>query len=205
MPAPKFIKTITETKGRRMPKPKMEEPKKKPRTKYVERGMERAPLGRPPKPPEPQPIRVAPIDTKELLSAMRDMIKNKRPDEKEQFIVPESPKLNIIRPLPAAEAMAGARSPKEKLKSVEKDIIKQKIVTDFDKILNYVRENGFATAGKISADLGIDKKTVNRYAKVLEENELIKVSYPAIGSMKLIDIDFKPKPKGKDKKAESNK
>ena len=67
----------------------------------------------------------------------------------------------------------------------EQELSKMKIETEFDKVLNLVKFKGALSADAVSKELRMSKKQVEEYAKILEQNKLIQLIYPPIGSMKL--------------------
>ncbi len=89
---------------------------------------------------------------------------------------------------------------KEKIKAMAKEIKKYRIVTDFDGVLNYVRKKGKVNVTKARKELHMDKKRFKECCDVLEKSKLIKIEYPAIGRMKLLDINYKEEKKKKGKK-----
>ncbi|MBN2067847.1 MAG: hypothetical protein JW744_05245, partial [Candidatus Diapherotrites archaeon] len=92
----------------------------------------------------------------------------------------------IIKPAPGFETSAAITGKKkEKITGVEREIIKAKIETDFDRLLNLIKLKGIIGAEEAASQLGMDKKQVKEYAEVLERSRLLKVVYPPIGTMKL--------------------
>jgi len=91
---------------------------------------------------------------------------------------------------------------KEEIKAIAKEISKHKIVTDFDKVLSFIRKKGKTTPIDIGKKFGLKKKRLNEILEVLEENKLIVLSYPPIGSVRVLDVNYVPPKK---KKAKNNK
>ncbi len=87
----------------------------------------------------------------------------------------------------------------EKKKTVSKDIKELDVVTDYDKILKLVKEKGSITAKNAAKELGIKMDGFTKCCQVLEDSRLIKLEYPAIGSVKIVDIDYDPKKKEENK------
>lgn len=90
-----------------------------------------------------------------------------------------------IKPAPDFEDMTITAQKKEKVPTMEKEIIKARIETDFDRILNIVKFKGTAGLDEVAKELGMDKARVQEYSNILEENRLIELIYPPIGPMKL--------------------
>lgn len=58
--------------------------------------------------------------------------------------------------------------------------------TELDKLYYAVKEAGNISLKELSAKLNISPNILEKYAKILEENGLITLYYPSIGSMRLI-------------------
>ncbi|MCX6799006.1 MAG: hypothetical protein NTW59_02835, partial [Candidatus Diapherotrites archaeon] len=97
----------------------------------------------------------------------------------------ETRREEMIKPAPGFEEMTITSQKKEKIETTEKEIVKAKIETDFDRILNVVKFKGAADLDEIAKELGMEKARVQEYSRILEENKLVEVIYPPIGSVKL--------------------
>ena len=62
-------------------------------------------------------------------------------------------------------------------------------MTDFDSIEEFIKSKNKTSAAEISEELKIPKKRVLRVALVLEKAGLVEVSYPAVGSPKIVFIN----------------
>lgn len=74
------------------------------------------------------------------------------------------------------------------------------IVTDFDAVLNMVNTRGSISDTEIIKSLGLSKKEVEDCAKVLSDQNLIKVVYPILGGTKLVSLSYTKKPKAGEQK-----
>ena len=86
------------------------------------------------------------------------------------------------------------------IKAIAKEIKKYRIVTDFDRVLSYVREKGKVSESMAIKDLKMAGKQFKECRNILDKSELIKVVYPPIGGLWLMDINYKAKKKEKKKK-----
>ncbi len=109
----------------------------------------------------------------------------------------------LIKPAPGFDISTGVIAKKrEKLIGKEKDIIKTKIETSFDRLLRLVQLKGIINLNEAAKQLGMDKKDVQECAEILERNKLIQLSYPPIGAVKLVYpgyLEWKQKQKKKEK------
>ncbi len=71
---------------------------------------------------------------------------------------------------------------KTEIKAVIKDIEKHRIITDFDKILNYLRAHKKAKIAEMAQALGIDRNRIMENLKTLEDSQLVEIMYPPIGA-----------------------
>ncbi len=95
---------------------------------------------------------------------------------------------------------------KEKIAAQEKEIVKAKIETDFDRVLDLVKFKGMIGVDAAAKELGIKERQLQEYAKVLEENHLVQLIYPPIGAMRLAFPGYlRWKEREKKKKAEEKK
>ncbi|MEW6295539.1 MAG: hypothetical protein AB1467_04570 [Candidatus Diapherotrites archaeon] len=86
---------------------------------------------------------------------------------------------------------------KEEVKGTLKEIKKYRIVTDYDKILNYVNEKGIVKKGELGKELGIKDSAVKQCCETLEESGLIRIEYPPLGDAKIVSVSFEEKKKEK--------
>ena len=87
----------------------------------------------------------------------------------------------------------------KEIKQVAKELKKHEIITDFDRVMDYVKKNKKVRVIKIAKDLKIYQKRVEDCARVLEENGLIEIEYPLIGDIALKLKGYKPPKKIKSK------
>ena len=71
---------------------------------------------------------------------------------------------------------------KEEIKSVMKDIERHRIVTDYDKILNYLRAHNKAKILEMANALHVERTQIMEHVKTLEDSGLIEIVYPPIGA-----------------------
>ncbi len=94
---------------------------------------------------------------------------------------------------------------KTKLTGTEKTVEKKELITDFDKILEIVRQKGQVRVSELAALLHIDKAAIKEACDILEENNLIFQDYPPIGEPRIIDVNFEDKKKKKNASKEAEK
>lgn len=94
------------------------------------------------------------------------------------------------------------RQKEEVPKGVEKEIVQKQLITDFDRILDFVKKQGSTTSGKISSELKITKKQVLSCCELLEKDDLLVLNYPPIGDIKVRDADYIPPKKNKKSKGD---
>ncbi len=98
----------------------------------------------------------------------------------------ESRRAEMIPAAPGFEtATAITAKKKEEIVASEREIIKAKIETTFDRLLDLVKMKGSIELDEAAKELGLDKKQVKAYAEVLEQSNLLKMTYPPIGAMRL--------------------
>ena len=113
----------------------------------------------------------------------------------------ETKELNEMESMPREKIPLPITSQKkEKIKAIAKEIKKHKIVTDYDLILAMVMEKGKAGGEEIRKILKMDKKHFKECCDILENDKLVKITYPTIGRMKIMDINYKEPEKEKKKK-----
>ncbi len=114
-----------------------------------------------------------------------------------------------IMPAPVETVAPAEVMPKaKKYAPVAFGIKKESIVTDFDRVLAFVKERGSTKTGEIAKALNLQKKQVAEVLEVLEEHGLVKLQYPTVGDVIVRDVGYaKPKKaeKGKNKKTKSEK
>lgn len=81
---------------------------------------------------------------------------------------------------------------KEEVKAVVEEIAKHRIVTDFDKLLDLVQSKGKVKYAQAAKDLKISDSKMKECLSVLEENQLVHVEYPPIGSPVIFDVNYSP-------------
>jgi hypothetical protein len=115
----------------------------------------------------------------------------------------------LIKPAPGFDISTGVIARKrEKLIGKEKDIIKTKIETSFDRLLRLVQLKGIINLNDAAKQLGMNKKDVQECAEILERNKLIQLNYPPIGAVKLVYpgyLEWKQKQKVKEREEKKNK
>ncbi|MFH1391218.1 MAG: hypothetical protein ABIH20_02810 [Candidatus Diapherotrites archaeon] len=82
---------------------------------------------------------------------------------------------------------------KEEVKGIVTEIKKQRIVTDFDKVLNYISKNEEAKMGKIAKELNIPRKRVEECCNLLEKEKQVLLLYSPIGDAVVMTPDHKEK------------
>ena len=71
------------------------------------------------------------------------------------------------------------------LKEIDNDIQKHEVATQIDLILSLVIQKESITSKELQQKTGLNSKQLMEFAEMLEEEGLIKIIYPAIGSIKL--------------------
>ncbi|MFH0955052.1 MAG: hypothetical protein V1777_03025 [Candidatus Micrarchaeota archaeon] len=91
---------------------------------------------------------------------------------------------------------------KKRLVGTEKTLEKKELITDFDKILEIVRQKGQVKLSELTVLLKMDKIAVKEACDILEENNLVRIDFPPIGEPRVVDVNFekqKNKKTGKEK------
>ncbi|MBN1940619.1 MAG: hypothetical protein JW772_00390 [Candidatus Diapherotrites archaeon] len=127
---------------------------------------------------------------------------------KEYVKIPQEQKVRVlIEPeqtfsegvIPAFPTTIDSRK-REKVKTVVKEIQKYRIITDLDRAMQIIKEKGVIPFKELEKQAGIDKKRLKDLMKILEDQRLVKVEYPAFGDIKIVDKDYKPPKKEKKQK-----
>ncbi|MCR4334942.1 MAG: hypothetical protein NUV57_00195 [archaeon] len=82
---------------------------------------------------------------------------------------------------------------KEEVKGIVTEIRKQRIVTDFDKVLNYIYKNEEAKMGKIAKELNIPRQRIEECCNLLEKEKQVLLFYSPIGDVVVMTPDYKEK------------
>jgi hypothetical protein len=90
----------------------------------------------------------------------------------------------LLKPFDVSISLTSKK--REKIIGKEKEIKKIKIETTFDRVLNLVQVKGSVKISDVAKELGMKKKEVQECAEILESSQLIKLIYPAIGSVRLV-------------------
>ncbi len=104
---------------------------------------------------------------------------------------PETKREKIHEPLVVSldSSVIGTIKKEEKFKGVEKNLEKETISTDFDKVLLLVKKNGKIKLSDAVKELNLPSERITVIAEVLEENNLIKINYPPIGEPILLALE----------------
>jgi len=131
------------------------------------------------------------LDTGKLLSNFDRLIGLLELEHKAHTLLKEAP-------LELDKAFVGDVK-KEEVKGIIKEIKKYRIVTDYDKILNYVNEKGVVKKRELIKELEIKDFMVKQCCETLESSGLIRMEYPPIGDTKIISISAEEEKKEKAK------
>jgi DNA-binding Lrp family transcriptional regulator len=85
---------------------------------------------------------------------------------------------------------------KEVPKAQSRELENKELITDYDKILDVVREKGKIPLDTLAKAVGMDKKSMRDILDVLEKEGLLDVQYPAFGQPVVIDLLAKRKKEG---------
>jgi unconventional prefoldin RPB5 interactor 1 len=90
---------------------------------------------------------------------------------------------------------------KKKMEGKVKEIHEKKIITDFDKLLQLVKQKGKVKEKDAAKTLGLTPERIKECYTVLEKNELIRIEYPLIGGVRIVSKDYvEPKKEKNNKK-----
>ncbi|MBI4209890.1 MAG: hypothetical protein HY544_00060 [Candidatus Diapherotrites archaeon] len=136
-----------------------------------------------------QPWKIEEMHTREALKSAESL-----PSAKEL-----EKKLQAKKKKPAKGDAAQIEATKENLKSIAEEAYKLRLVTDFDRVLNYIRERGKAGYTEISKNLGIPIEKVDECCSILEEEKQLEIIYPPIGRpiAQIIGYSIKAAPKNR--------
>ncbi|MBU2476900.1 hypothetical protein KKG83_05505 [Candidatus Micrarchaeota archaeon] len=111
----------------------------------------------------------------------------------------EEEKDNIFK-----EAEVATIKTQEKKEGKIKEIEENKIITDFDTVLNLVNQKGKISEKELAKELKLSPERIKECFAVLEKNELVKIEYPVFGGAKIVSKDY-VEPKKEKKKKEKKK
>ncbi|MFH1587218.1 MAG: hypothetical protein ABID38_05140 [Candidatus Diapherotrites archaeon] len=113
-------------------------------------------------------------------------------------------RLDQVRIVGVPKAFKESAKEVEAIKGIATEIKKHRIVTDFDKIVAIVGQQGKLKLSELSAQLKIDKRTCSGLLPDLEKEGLLEIKYPAFGevSVQLPGYDDMQKVLKEKKKAE---
>lgn len=74
---------------------------------------------------------------------------------------------------------------------VEKEMKPEKLVTELDSLLEMVRKEGEVSEKDVLKKLEISKEQLKEYIKILEEQNLVEVTYSTVGGMKIKKVGEK--------------
>ena len=77
--------------------------------------------------------------------------------------------------------MTGLISKTDLVKGASKAIVKKRMETAIDEVLDILERRGSITLDEISQGFHTDKTVVEEWAKILEEHKLVVINYPVIG------------------------
>jgi len=124
------------------------------------------------------------IVEKNLLGKMDKIVGLMEEEKSSKIPQNESPK--IIQD--SIDYSSAAKSVKPfSAEGIEKEIFQKKIVSDFDRLLELVKEKGTIKESDAIAFLGMKKERFDECCSVLEQSNLVKVEYPAFGDVILKD------------------
>ncbi len=78
------------------------------------------------------------------------------------------------------------KKPVKEVKALALEVHKQRIITDFDRILEYVNENKKTGVTQLAKELNMEKQQVAEYAAILSDKHLLELKYPAFGELQLV-------------------
>lgn len=111
-----------------------------------------------------------------------------------------APKTEVIKDQTIKAKPTVTEKKKEKKEGKLKDIQEKKIVTDFDRLLQLVKEKGKINEKEASKALKLNPERIKECYVVLEKNDLVKVDFPVFGGAQIISKDYiKPKKEKKKK------
>ncbi|MDO8647385.1 MAG: hypothetical protein Q7R70_03145 [Candidatus Diapherotrites archaeon] len=80
----------------------------------------------------------------------------------------------------------------EEVKAIVVELQKHRIVTDFDKLLELVQSKGKVSESDAFKELKISKDKLKDCINVLEQNNLVRVEFPPIGTSVIFDVNYIP-------------
>lgn len=63
--------------------------------------------------------------------------------------------------------------------------------TDVDKLVQYVNINNYVKLSSVASGFKVSKEKAEMWGKMLEEHNLIKLHYPALGEVEFLNVNFK--------------
>ncbi|MFH0714516.1 MAG: hypothetical protein V1847_01695, partial [Candidatus Diapherotrites archaeon] len=77
------------------------------------------------------------------------------------------------------------KKPAKEIKALALEVHKQRIITDFDRILEFVNKTKSIKLSALASELNMDKKQVLEYSTILSEKKLLEMKYPPFGEATL--------------------
>ncbi|GEM_PF-4350590 len=81
-----------------------------------------------------------------------------------------------------AKSPAQSEKQAEQVEELAQEAMQLRLVTDFDRVLNYIREHGKASYEEISRDLWIPIKRIDECCSILRDERQAEIVYPPFGS-----------------------
>lgn len=78
----------------------------------------------------------------------------------------------------------------EQIGELAQEAMQLRLVTDFDRVLNYIREHGKASYEEISRELGIPLSRIDECCSILKDEKQAEIVYPPFGSPYAQSIEY---------------
>ena len=85
----------------------------------------------------------------------------------------------------------------EAVKAIAIELQKHRIITEFDKIIDLVKQSGRMSQREIAKRLGMKKSNVSQWCQILEDGGMVTIDYPPLGDPVVFDKNYIAPAKGK--------
>ncbi len=141
------------------------------------------------------------VNEKEKVKEVKKVeIKKKEPEakkEKPKETPPSKKETEKVTTTPKKETEKTATAPKkEKTKIPQTSTLSSKTIkTEIDQLLSLINEKGKIKISDAAKAIGVDSKTIEDWAKILEAQEMVIIKYHTIGEIEILKIKEKEEKK----------
>ncbi|GEM_PF-3156839 len=144
---------------------------------------------------EQPPVKIIERETERvIIKPIEHKIYKTAPEDEPRKILVEPQKNWSEAEIPSFPTTVDKRK-KEKPKSEIREITRFEITTDLDSVLQKIKDAGSIGLLELEKETGVEKQRLQELILILEEQDLVKVDYPAFGAVKIMAAGYQPPPK----------